>query len=85
VNILQVTEAKEHTLEVRALASASDASLAWDLRCDIRERLVGFLQLNYPESLPKIRASFEPVGTLTIDRSSDDALLDSGVGEPLHR
>ncbi len=68
VNVLQVTDAKEHTLEIRALASASDASRAWDLRCEIRENLVKFIQQNYPESLPRLRASldarlppFEPV------------------------
>jgi small-conductance mechanosensitive channel len=59
VNVLQVTDAKEHTLEIRALASAADASLAWDLRCEIREKLVAFVQQNYPESLPRLRASFD--------------------------
>jgi small-conductance mechanosensitive channel len=53
---LQVTDAKQHTLEVRLLASAADASLAWDLRCEVREKLVQFLQRNYPESLPRVRA-----------------------------
>ena len=48
VNVLQVTDAKEHTLEIRALASAADASLAWDLRCEIREKLVAFIQQNVP-------------------------------------
>jgi small-conductance mechanosensitive channel len=59
VEVLQVTDAKEHTLEIRALASAADASLAWDLRCEIREKLVVFVQQNYPESLPRLRASLE--------------------------
>jgi hypothetical protein len=59
VNVLQVTDAKEHTLELRALASAADASLAWDLRCEIREQLVGFIQRTYPESLPRFRASLD--------------------------
>ena len=59
VNVLQVTDAKEHTLEIRALASAADASLAWDLRCEIREKLVAFVQQNYPESLPRLRASLD--------------------------
>ena len=59
VNVLQVTDAKEHTLEIRALASAADASLAWDLRCEIREKLVAFIQRNYPASLPRLRASFD--------------------------
>jgi small-conductance mechanosensitive channel len=74
VNVLQVTDAKEHTLEVRALASAADASLAWDLRCEIREQLVGFLQQNYPESLPKFRASFEPVRAALVDRTANSAV-----------
>jgi small-conductance mechanosensitive channel len=59
VNVLQVTDAKEHTLEIRALASAADASLAWDLRCEIREKLVAFVQQKYPDSLPRLRASLE--------------------------
>jgi small-conductance mechanosensitive channel len=60
VNVLQVTDAKEHALEIRALASAADASLAWNLRCEIREKLVAFVQQKYPDSLPRLRASFEP-------------------------
>jgi hypothetical protein len=59
VNVLQVTDAKPHTLEVRALASAADASLAWDLRCEIREKLIAFVQRHHPESLPRFRTSFE--------------------------
>jgi small-conductance mechanosensitive channel len=59
VSVLQVTDAKEHTLEIRALASAADASLAWDLRCEIREKLVAFIQQKYPESLPRFRASLD--------------------------
>jgi small-conductance mechanosensitive channel len=58
VNVLQVTDAREHTLELRALASAADASLAWDLRCEIREQLVAFIQHHHPDSLPRLRASF---------------------------
>lgn len=56
VNTLQVTDSKEHTIELRALMSASDSSNAFDLRCFIRENLVTFIQQNYPESLPKTRA-----------------------------
>jgi small-conductance mechanosensitive channel len=59
VNVLQVTDAKEQTLEIRALASAADASLAWDLRCEIREQLIAFVREHYPASLPRFRASLE--------------------------
>jgi len=59
VNVLQVTDAKERTLELRALASSSDASKSWDLRCEVREKLVAFVQTNYPGSLPRLRTMFE--------------------------
>jgi small-conductance mechanosensitive channel len=62
VNVLQVTDAKEHTLEIRALASAADAGLAWDLRCEVREQLVDFVQRNYPDSLPRFRALLDGPG-----------------------
>jgi small-conductance mechanosensitive channel len=55
VNVLQVTDAKERTLELRALASARDASAAWDLRCEVREKMITFIQKNYPNSLPRWR------------------------------
>jgi hypothetical protein len=53
---LQVTNATEHTVELRALMSASDASRAWDLRCHVREKFIEFLQQNYPDCLPRTRA-----------------------------
>ena len=64
VNVLQVTAAKEHTVEVRALASAADASQAWDLRCEVREGLIAFIQQRYPDSLPRLRASLHGVEAL---------------------
>ena len=54
---LQVTNASDRTIELRALMSASNASKAWDLRCYVREKLIAFLQENYPDSLPRTRAS----------------------------
>jgi small-conductance mechanosensitive channel len=53
---VQVTDATEHTVQIRALMSASDSSRAWDLRCLVREQLVRFLQERYPDSLPRARA-----------------------------
>ncbi|GAB1451266.1 hypothetical protein MASR2M47_13220 [Draconibacterium sp.] len=59
VNVLQVTDAKERSVEVRALMSAKDSSIAWDLRVFVREGLISFLQKNYPDSLPKTRIVVE--------------------------
>jgi small-conductance mechanosensitive channel len=52
---LQVTNATEKTLELRALMSAADSSQAWNLRCLVRERIVDFIHQHYPGSLPALR------------------------------
>jgi small-conductance mechanosensitive channel len=52
---LQVTDAKESGIELRALASARTAGDAFDLRCEIREQLIFFLQKEYPSALPRAR------------------------------
>jgi small-conductance mechanosensitive channel len=39
---LQVTDADGSTVTLRALVSAGDAKRLWDLRCNVRERLVTF-------------------------------------------
>ncbi len=59
VNVLQVTDAKEHTLELRALMSAATSPDAWELRVYVREKLVEFLQREYPQCLPKTRVAME--------------------------
>jgi small-conductance mechanosensitive channel len=60
VNVVQVTNADRHTMEIRALASARNASEAWDLRCQVREGLITFIQKEYPESLPRTRVEWAP-------------------------
>jgi small-conductance mechanosensitive channel len=52
---LQVSDCKETTIELRALVSADNASTLWDLRCDVREKLIDFLQREYPTALPRRR------------------------------
>jgi hypothetical protein len=52
---LQVTDATEQSLQVRVLVSADNAGRAWDLRCEIREKLTAFLRDECPEALPRRR------------------------------
>lgn len=52
---LQVTDATEQTLELRAIMSANSAGAAFDLRCEVREKLVDFLQREHPGALPRRR------------------------------
>ncbi|RYU92181.1 mechanosensitive ion channel [Mucilaginibacter terrigena] len=59
VGILQVTDVKQNTIELRALVSAANSSQAFDLRCYIRENLVKYLGANYPDSLPKNRYTID--------------------------
>ena len=56
VAIIQVFEAHERSVELRALVSAGDAPQLWDLRCAVREGLLEFLRREHPESLPRVRA-----------------------------
>ena len=52
VAALQVTDLKEGTMELRCLMSARSGGLVFDLRCEVREQLIDFLQKNHPEALP---------------------------------
>ena len=62
VCVLQVTNTTERTVELRALMSAADASAAWSLRCEVREKLIEFVQKKYPQALPKLRIEAESPG-----------------------
>lgn len=59
VNVIQVTDVTEKTMQLRALMSAKDASTAWDLRVYVREHLLRFIKDNYPNSLPRTRLAFK--------------------------
>ncbi len=60
VNVIQVTDTREQTMEIRSLVSAKDSPTAWDLRVMLRENLVRFIRDNYPESLPRTRVVVHP-------------------------
>ncbi len=55
VALIQVTNADKHTVEVRALLSAANSGAAWDLRCEVREKMIAYLREHHPHCLPKIR------------------------------
>jgi small-conductance mechanosensitive channel len=59
---LQVTDATERTMQVRVLCTAATSGLAFDLRCKVREELIGFMQREYPQFLPKMRFEAEGGG-----------------------
>jgi len=53
---LQVTDLSERTVQLRALMSAANSGEAFELRCEVRERLMAWLQQTYPDALPTVRA-----------------------------
>ena len=54
--LLQVTEAGERSMQLRLLVTSANSSLNWDLRCKVREALIDFMQRDYPQYLPLMRA-----------------------------
>jgi small-conductance mechanosensitive channel len=60
---LQVQEAKESALQLRVIASARSSSAVGELRYEIREKVIAFLQQEYPQSLPPLAATAQPAAT----------------------
>ncbi|MGI8699023.1 MAG: mechanosensitive ion channel family protein [Mycobacteriales bacterium] len=52
---LQVTETTPTTMVLRAMMGAPDAPGAWDLRCEVREKLIAFVCEHHPDALPRVR------------------------------
>lgn len=70
---LQVTDFREGTIELRCLMSARTASQSFDLRCEVREKLIDFLQSEHPEALPRSRqVSFNDSGNIEVASAPDD-------------
>jgi len=55
VKAVQVTDARADAIEVRVLLSARNSGDAFSLRCEVREKLIAFLQEEYPHALPRRR------------------------------
>ena len=61
---VQVTDFRENVMEVRVLVSASDSGKLFDLRADLRETLIGYLQRDYPDALPHQRVVIAAAGDM---------------------
>jgi small-conductance mechanosensitive channel len=91
VGILQVTDAVGSFVRIRVLVSGVDGPTVFDLRCEVREALVGFLQRRHPEALPRVRVeggrqaapnrSASADGQLPFDGLDLDLTADEGPAE----
>ncbi|MBL3538096.1 mechanosensitive ion channel domain-containing protein [Aminivibrio sp.] len=69
---LQVTDCTPRSMEVRALMSAANSGVAWDLRCHVRERMMEWLRLEHPDWLPRARAEVNGRGEKPIPWSAPE-------------
>jgi hypothetical protein len=56
---LAMTDIKPNVIELRALMSANSAGQAFDLRCEVREKMIEYLQNEHPTALPAARSIAE--------------------------
>jgi small-conductance mechanosensitive channel len=59
VCVMQVTDANEQAMQVRMLVSSTDSGRNFDLRCQVREGLICYVQAHYPEALPRWRGELD--------------------------
>ncbi len=50
VVVVQVSDTSRNMVEPGALVSARNSAAAWDLRCEVREKLIAFLQTAHSPS-----------------------------------
>ena len=81
---LQVVEAGQSSVQLRVLVTSADAALNWDLRCKVREGLVDFMQREYSQHLPMMRAELATAQS-TVASDFPQGLLSEPATPPLPR
>jgi small-conductance mechanosensitive channel len=66
---LVITDAKETSMQLRALVSATDPDKLWTLRCDVREALITYVQEKHAAHLVKTRLVVQALPTQTAPRN----------------
>jgi small-conductance mechanosensitive channel len=57
---VQVTDLQERSMQIRVLMSAANSGNMFDLRCLMREQLIGWLSRQHPNALPQERVEMTP-------------------------
>ena len=83
VDALQVTDICQQTMEIRCLGSARNASDLFDLRCVIREKMIGFIQQNYPDAFPRTRFAAIGEGDRSFSRANSNDRREGENDSPL--
>lgn len=92
VGVLQVTDAVDGYVRVRMLVSAPNAGALFDLRCDVREGMVEWLQREQPGALPRRRLEHQSdadrhmlSSAMLVDHRQADSGLFTGNAEAERR
>jgi small-conductance mechanosensitive channel len=56
---LQVVEASERAMQLRVLVTSASSGQNWDLRCEVREGLLAFVQAQQPAAVPRLRTEWK--------------------------
>ena len=62
---LVVIDTTPTTVQLRALVTAKDAGDLFDLRCAVRERMIGWLRDEHPYALPRVSTAAAPGAPMT--------------------
>ncbi|MGE0489603.1 MAG: mechanosensitive ion channel family protein [Vulcanimicrobiota bacterium] len=57
---IEVLAFHERSVTIRAMVAARNASDSWELHCDIREGLLGYIRSQQRQALPQVRLSSRP-------------------------
>ena len=83
---VQVTNTRPDSIEVRVLLRAQSAGSTSDLCAEMRERLIGFLQREHPDALPRQRTQSidgAAAGASRPPAASPHAVADRGADRPV--
>jgi small-conductance mechanosensitive channel len=71
---LQVTDTDKDTVTLRGLMSARTSPQAWDLRCEIREKMIDWFQKECPDALPRLRGELKTYSGKTPETQPEKAV-----------
>lgn len=77
---LQVTNLTEQAMELRCLVSADNAGALFDLRCQVREGMIAFVQQTFPEAFPRRRSAV--VGVVELEDTAAEPPLAANDARP---
>jgi small-conductance mechanosensitive channel len=63
---LQVTDLRENVVEVRGLVSAASPDILFELRCEVREKMLDYLRAAFPDAMHRLGVEFSPQQTAAL-------------------